>query len=261
MEEAGKSSKDTISNPIDYKILGIIFALAVGYQIVLFLIDVSIFNISDILYLAGILGCGISAFIVSNRYRSSEVFGKAYFFLGLGFMSWFIGDSGYLYYEFVLQEDPWPSPFDAGFAGSYVFASIHLVMNTRYFRRKWNIPMKILIVVIPLTVVTSYSLVAYTEWGNSEELPFDLFYGNIFALGISMTLSFAVLGAIVFRQSVLKEVWLLLVIGIFLWTIADVSYVYVEIFGAADDTHPYNTVWMASFMLIIYALYKHQKAI
>jgi len=261
MGETGKISKGQISSPIDYKFLGIIFALTVGYQIALFQIDITVFNFTDVLYLAGILGCAISAFIVSNRYRDSEVFGRAYFFLGLGFISWFIGDSAYYYYDFVLQVDPWPSVFDVGFVGSYVFASIHLVMNTRYFKRKWSIPMKIVLVVLPIVVVTSYSLTAYEEWGDYEELPFDLFYGDIFAAGISITLAFAILGASVFRQSALKEVWLLLVIGIFLWTIADVWYVYIEIFGTFDQTHPLNSVWMASFMIIIYSLYKHRRVI
>jgi hypothetical protein len=77
----------------------------------------------------------------------------------------------------------------------------------------------------------------------------------------SIELALAVLGAFVFRRSVLKEVWLLLVIGIFIWTVGDIWYVYTELFEAFDNTHPTNTLWMASFMVVIYALYKHQKVV
>jgi len=261
MEETAKIPKGVLGSPIDYKILVIIFALAVGYHILLYYGDESQFNITDALYLTGLFACGVAGLMVAKRYRGSQVFGKAYFFLGLGFISWFIGDLGYYYNNFVLQVDPYPSPFDVGYIGFYVFASLHLLLNTRYFRRQWSVPMKVLLVVLPIVVIATYSIVAYQEWGDYEELPFDLFYGDIFTAGAAVTLAFAILGASVFRQSVLKEVWLLLAIGIFLSTIADVWYVYTEIFEAFDNVHPINTIWMAAFMIIVYALYKHQKVI
>jgi len=94
-----------------------------------------------------------------------------------------------------------------------------------------------------------------------HELPFDLFWGDVFVIGGSTTLAFAILGASVFRHSLLKEIWLLLVIGIFLWMLADVWYYYMEIFEAYYSSHPVNTMWMASFLLIIYSLYKHHKVL
>ena len=101
-------------------------------------------------------------------------------------------------------------------------------------------------------------MLAYeAEWDN-----FDLYYGMPFAIGASTIFALAVLGASVFRQSILGPVWLLLAIGIFLWAIADVWYVYLEIFEEFDnDTHVTNTIWMTSFMVIIYALYKHHKTL
>ena len=121
--------------------------------------------------------------------------------------------------------------------------------------------MKICLFAIPIVIVLTYTVVAFFEWGDYEELPFDLFYGSIFAAGTAIVLAFAVIGVSVFRQSILGKVWLLLAIGIFLSTIADVWYVYIEIFEAFNNQHPANTIWMASFMIIIYALYKHQKTI
>ena len=86
-------------------------------------------------------------------------------------------------------------------------------------------------------------------------------YSNIFVVGIAVTLAFAVLGASVFRHSVLRETWLLLAIGIFLWTVGDSVYFYLETIEAFTHNHPINSAWSAAFMLIIYALYKHHKAI
>lgn len=219
------------------------------------------FNISEVLYLVGILACAGFAFTVSKRYRGSEVFGKAYLSLGLAFVCWFIGDLGYVYYDHVLELDPYPNPFDVGFAASYVFAAIHLYLNTRYFKPDWNAGMKSLAIGIPIVMGILYTIVAYGAWGNYEEISFDIFYGNIFAVGASVELGLAIIGAIVFRHSVLKEVWLLLVIGIFIWVIGDIWYAYTEVFDAFDNTHPTNTLWMAAFMTVIYALYKHRKVV
>ena len=261
MGESKEISKGKISSSINYKVLVLIFALTIAYQISLYLVDPEEFNVPEALYLAGILACAGFAFRVSKKYRGSEVFGKAYLFLGLAFVSWFIGDLGYVYYDHVLGLDPYPNPFDVGFAASYVFAALHLILNTRYFRPRWNKEMKILLVGLPMVMFVGYTLVAYSVWGDYDELSFDLFYGNLFAVGATIELSLAIIGAVVFRQSILKEVWLLLVIGIFIWTVGDIWYGFAEVLETFDNTHPTNTLWMASFMTIIYALYKHRKVI
>jgi len=250
-----------LSRSINYKVLGIIFARTILYKISLYQVDPDEFNVPEILYMAGILGCAGFSFMVSKRYRGSEVFGKAYLFLGLAFVSWFIGDFGYVYYDHVLGLDPYPNPFDAGFAASYVFASLHLVLNTRYFKPQWNKQMKILLVVFPVVIVVSYSIIAYVEWGDYEELRFDIIYGNIWTAGASIELALAIIGASVFRNSILKEAWLLLAIGILIWTVGDVWYAYTEVFEAFDNTHPTNTLWVASFMVVMYALYKHRQVV
>ena len=261
MAKGKEISKGDISHSINYKILGLIFGLTIAYQISLYFVDPNEFHIPEALYLAAIAACAGFGFGVSKRYRGSEVFGKAYLFLGLAFVCWFLGDFGYVLYDHVLELDPYPNPFDIGFAASYVFAALHLVLNTRYFRPNWDSQMKKLVILLPIVIVAAYTLLAYQEWGIYEELPFDLVYGNIFAVGASIELALAILAASVFRHSILKEVWLLLVIGIFIWAVSDIWYAYAEIFGGFDNTHPTNTLWMASLMTIMYALYKHKKVI
>ncbi len=261
-EKSESKTIEKISGGINYKIIAIIGALAIADLIYAeYFFDPEIFNVKDGLYMAGIATCGIYSILVARKYAGSKMLGKAYLFLGLGFFAWFIGDLGYYYNQFVLEIDPWPTPFDAGFAINYVFAIMHLSLNTRYFRPKWNSPMKATLILVPIIAVASFSLVAYDAWGEYDELIFDIFYTDIFVVGMSLTLAFAVVGASVFRRSILKETWLLLAIGISLWAVADIIYYYLEAIEAFTHNHPINTLWMASFMIIIYALYKHHKAI
>ena len=257
----GKSI-DNSSLGLDYKVLAIIGGLIIAYQIGLFLTtDDPGYNVTDTTYLIVIGLAATFGIIVAKRYWGSEVFGKSYVYLALGYVSMLVGDLGFYYYEYILEIDPYPSPFDVGFLIGYFFLSAHLAANVRFFQKKWNVRSTLILIGVPLLVTSVYIVSAYTEWGEYEELPFDLFWGSLFALGSSITLAFAIIGTTVFRKSVLKEVWLLLVAGIFLGMTADVWYYYLETFEAYYSSHVVNTMWVAAYMLVIYALIRHRKII
>ena len=77
--------------------------------------------------------------------------------------------------------------------------------------------------------------------GCYDDLVFDLLYGNIFVVGISLTFTLSVIGMLVFRESILKETWLLLALGILLWAIGDSVFVYLETIETFTQNHPVNT--------------------
>lgn len=257
----GKSI-DQSTQGLNYKILGIIGGLIIAYQIGLFLTaDAPGYNITDTTYLIPLGLVAVFGIIVAKRYRGSDMLGKAYFLLGIGFISLLIGDLGFYYNTYILEIDPYPSLFDIAFLCAYVFISLSLAMNARYFQPKWKSNVKLMLIAFPVVITSIYAFTAYAEWGEYDELPFDIFWGSMFAIGSSTTVGFAVLGASIFRRSVLKEVWLSLVTGIFLNAIADVWYYYLETFEAYYSSHVVNTMWVASFLIIIYALIMHRKVI
>ena len=208
------------------------------------------------IYTVGSLASAASAFLVSRRYSKSKVFGRAYFFLGLGFSLWFIGDLIYFYYSYVLETDPYPSIADIFYFTLYFPMIAHLVINTRYFNRKFVFSQKFFLASFPILIVGIFSYMNFVQIGEAN---FDYYYGLIFVIASSVTVAFAALGASVFRHSVLGTVWLLLAIGIFMVTLSDVWYYYTETFGVWSIAHPTTTLYVTSYMVIVYALYKHQK--
>ena len=114
-------------------------------------------------------------------------------------------------------------------------------------------------VVVPVSILVSYSYFAFVLL--EDYTPFDYFYGLIFVAASSLVLAFAILGASIFKHSVLRTVWLLLAVGLVVNSFADIWYYYLEIFGGYTDHHLTNTLWMTALMLIFYALYKHQKVL
>lgn len=252
------NKKQDTDTRLNYKILILIAAASIGFHISLNMgiDDPDKFDIADVIYTVGSLASATSAFLVSRRYRKSEVFGKAYFFLGLGFSLWFVGDLIYFYYSYVLEIDPYPSLADIFYFTLYLPMIAHLIINTKYFKRKLNISQKILLISIPILIVGIFSYMNFVQIGEAN---FDYYYGLIFVTASAVTVAFAVLGASVFRHSILGTVWLLLAIGIFMVTLSDVWYYYTETFGVWDITHPTTTLYVTSYMVIVYALYKHQR--
>lgn len=244
---------------INPKIIGLIFLLVIGFQILLYLkLDIDGFLVSDFFNIFGPLVVAIAGFFVSKKYGFSNIFGKSYFALGLAMFCLFIGESTYIYYENVLAEDPYPSFADVFYFMMYPLLVFHLQKNIRFFSDKPSVRAKIMLVAIPAVITSSY---VFFSLDGIEESVFDFTYGLIFVIASSITASLAVFGAVVFRQNVLGTTWVLLAISIFLTTIADVWYYHFEIFDMYDYTHPINSIWIASYCFMTYALFKHLKAV
>lgn len=246
-------------NPIDYRLLFVIFGLAVAFQVFVMATqgvkeaDLAIAGVSFAFPLSG----AVAAFFVAKRYRNSEVFGKAYFALGLGMSMNFLGEVSYYILE-AMDQVTYPSISDVFYLAYYPFAFYHLAKNIQFFKPTVKVGIKALIVVIPLVLITTYYVLSYEKIGDINN---DYFYGLSYVLGSSILLSAAIFGAIIFRQGVLGTAWLVLVIGISLLTIGDNWYSYLETFSEYDSTHPVNLLWYAGYLVIAYALYKHQDVI
>jgi hypothetical protein len=251
-----------LRQPLNYKMLGLIVGLGVSFQLsLLFGLAVPIsdrFDTTLFIEVVSPLIPSIFAFLVARRYWGAEVFGKAYFALGLAYLMTFIGEIVWSYYQVVLQEDPYPSIADIFFFAFYPFATYHLVKNSLYFKRRLDISTKIWLTMIPIAIVSVYS---YLTFETNNEFTFDFYYGLIFVAATSVTLSFAILGASVFRYSILGTVWLLLALGIMMNSVGDVWYYYLEIFGQYDEKHVVNSLWNVGYWIVAYALYKHRKTI
>ncbi len=200
----------------------------------------------------------ISAFIVSKQ-NDTGILAKSYFLLGLGFTSYVIAELLYYSFDLILGIESYPSVADIFFFVLYPFVLGHLLLNLKFFHISYSKFQKFWIPVIPVFALTVYVVMSMSV--PDAELNFDFYYGLIFVSGASATLSFTIVGALVFRQGVLGVIWLLLVIGLMINAAGDVWYYHLEIFGQYYDAHPVTVVWHVSNLFMVYALYKHLKTI
>ncbi len=254
-----KTVPDKLSNPINPIIIIAILSLGVGIFVSMNVVSEedagTIASIVSV-FLAGVVA--LFSFIVSKR-NDTGVLAKSYFSLGLGFTSYVIAEFLYYSMEIVFRIEPYPSIADIFFFAVYPFTLIHLLLNIRFFHSRFSYFQKIIVVIIP-----SFALVAYTLLSISvpdAELGFDFYYGLIFVVAASVTLSLSIVGAVIFKEGVIGAVWFLLVIGLMINAAGDVWYYHLEIFGEYFDAHPVTVVWHIANLFIIYALTKHLKII
>jgi hypothetical protein len=94
-----------------------------------------------------------------------------------------------------------------------------------------------------------------------ESDPDVYFMSMAYVVSSAVVLALALLGAAVFKHSVLGVAWLLLAAGIVGYSVGDIWYYYLEEIEEYSLTDPVNTLWIIMYSLMIYALIQHKKTI
>ncbi len=253
---------DKIKSPFDYRVIAGIVALVITFHVLInyFVIPDDADVIASIFSFLNPLIVSTAGFFIAIRYRGSMIFGKSYLSLAIAYLGIFLGEMTYMTYDIVYDIEPYPSIADIFFFIQYPLLLVHLILNIKFFTSKINKLTKIWFIVMPIVILIGYSTLYIME---DEEgiLGFDFYYGVIFVYFSSLTLSFAVIGAIIFKEGVIGKVWVLLAVGILFNTIGDTWYYNLELFEAYDLLHPVNMFWYAGYWLVMYALIKHKKMI
>lgn len=243
---------------LSYKIPLLIFGI-----IVTFFTFVEISNLFESSILTRIaivvspLAVSICCFIISKMYGNSKVFGKSYFLLGMGFFSTFIGEVVFFHYVDSLGYEEYEILGESIIFISYPLMMAHIIINIRYFTEKLKKYQKFLLISIPIVIILGYSIITGIAVVDIEEF----YYYLIFVSASSIVLGLAVVAFTLFRQSVLISAWFVLLIGIVVGTIGDILYNYAYTLGIYSFSDFSNILWIVSPLIIIYALYKHQKSI
>ena len=247
---------------IDYRILLFILVGLIAFQLYLTNLDDEMLVESSVIVisLSGEIGTGFVALLAARHYWNSEVFGRSFLFLSIAFFSVAIGEIIYNVYLFVYDIDPYPSIADVFHFMLYPFSFLHLFLNIRFFtNNQVSFISKVWMVSIAVVITLGYAYSAIMEL--LSEYPLDLYLGILFVAGAATITSVSIYGARITSKVPLGSAWFLLMIGIFLGTVGDIWYQHLELFLSYETTHIVNLFWYSSYAVIIYALYKHTKAI
>ena len=202
------------------------------------------------------LGVSVYSFVISKMYGGSKVFGRSYFALGLGYFAIFLTETLYVYFGDISGQDV-PIIADYFLFSSYLLLLTHLIINIGYFAERLESFQKAIMMLVPAIIVPTYSLLVFSN--NPDDISY-FYYSVIFVFLSSLTMGFVIVGFSLFRQTVLISSWLLLLVGLSVATIGDFVFHYVEILDG-NWIGNVTSLWTASYIIMIYALYKHQKSI
>lgn len=253
---------DKITSRFDFKAFAGIITLVVSFHVIINYV-ISPENTDSIVSIFSFLNplaVSIMGFSVVVKYRGTLIFGKSYLALSLGFLSIFLAEVTYMIYDLIYNIEPYPSITDIFFFMLYPFLLFYLFKNIKFFSPKISRKAKAWIIAMPLVVLTTYSALSITI-GEISIFEFDFYYGIIFVYAVTLTLSVAVIGALIFKEGAIGKAWVLFVAGILLMTIGDIWYYNLEVFGEYDLLHPVNMFWYAAYWVTIYALIKQKKTI
>ena len=256
VDDAPDVVPERLTASVDYKIIAAIIVGVLTLQIIItYVID----DPTVLVYASSLLitlSVAILSFVTARKYSKTLVYDKAFTALGIGFLGLFFGEFVYFIYEQFLGLDPYPSIADIFFYLLYVMTIIYLVLNIRFFAIKMSIADKLLVSVIHISITTVYIILS-SSW--IVDYPFDFYYGVIFVAGISITLGLSVYGVRIFQKGLMGTSWVLLTLGILLFTVGDTWYYYLEVFEAYDLKHPVLSLWYGGYLLIMYSLFHHRK--
>ena len=205
------------------------------------------------------IAVSVSCFTVSKIYGFSRIFGLSYLILGVGYFFAFLGELSFVYYVDFLHQDSSPLLGEISFLVHYFLILTHLTINIRYFADGLRLFQKILLGLIPVLMVLVHSYLVLSS-GNVDDSEF-LYTLVVISLS-ALTVSFAVVGFTLFKQTELMIAWSLLLIGMFVGMIGDIANNYLVALGNFDVISNYSTtMWVTSNTIIVYALYRHQKSI
>ena len=271
---------EKLGSPINFKIVGVIAGIVLGFHFLVNYLGESdaYVSTSDAL-VSGFsliipLSVSVFAFLTSRRYSGALVYSKAYVMLGVAFLLMFFAEVTYIIYDLVLDLDPYPSIADVFFFLFYPLIIAYLIINLKFFAPKISKSGLALIIGMPIIATISYVYLiiapyltetTLSEFGIFEIIEdfgsFDFYYGIIFIAAASVTLGLAIHTATIFRGGLIGTAWLILVVGIILNLVGDTWYYYSEVTTGYALTDPVNLCWYSSYLLILYALYKHKKAL
>jgi len=266
---------EDLQSPINPKIILLILGSVVCFEIFNSIEpkDSSKFTFFDFSYLVSFGVAAVFGIFISKRYWGSKIFGKSYLSLSLGYASYFIGSLVWYIYAVIYNvENPYPYYPDIAYFAFFPFIIYHLKRNIQFFKPKLEKKQKINLIIIPIGITLLFTFVTLVPMDitsgvfNLKILPIpdhDQSFYTTTATSIAyvildaLILSGTLVGFKIFRNSSLGSAWGLLLVGLVLYTLADLIYYYFEAFGL-DVANNVQGLWVGSAIVACYALYKHK---
>jgi diguanylate cyclase (GGDEF)-like protein len=200
---------------------------------------------------------GICAISFARRgQHTSATRRTGWFAIGIGAISWGLGQATWAYHESVLgQEDIFPSMADAGYLGGYPFliAGVFLLFGSMRVTGRARLVLDSAIAASSVGVLSWYFLVS-PLWTPGDTTLLEKVLGAAYPLG-DVVIFFAalVLFSTATTTSGLRRSLVFLMSGIVLLALADSTFIYYDSAGSYETGSWFDWGWSFGWLLIGYS--------
>ena len=248
-------------NSILFLIISII-TITLVYQLRPFLDDLQFkwIYVLTYLFIPGIL-LVFSAILTIKLDKQKHFQSKAFLFFTIGVLFWFIAEQIFTVYTYVYNVDPFPSIADIFYLGAYPFFVAFLLISLKSIHKSitkkiWLFSFALSFTFLIPSVLACFNALEETEGG------LDII-SKSFALAYPILSSFqlvpAIVGVMFLAKKGVSYSWMLLLFGFLIYSISDTFYLFSELDGSYYAGHPVDSMYLYSFLLLIFSLHSRLK--
>jgi len=203
----------------------------------------------------------VSLVVVSTmRMFKSGFIGKhgiAWITLTVCAVSWLIAELTWIFYEVVLNIDPFPSVADIFYLLGYPFLFMFLIFYIEPVRKAITKKMVIFATLLALSVLIP-SLFVALHVGSSVSY-FETILAGIYPVVDALVIIPSLIGIALFFKGQVNFMWTLVCIGIFSMFIADTVFLFADLDMWYYTGHPIEILFYFMYVLISFGVYDNMK--
>ncbi len=191
---------------------------------------------------------------IKNRNIGS--LGKAWVFFTIFAVSWSAGEIIWALDELVYQNDPFPSSADffwmMGFPAYFLFAMMYLGPFRNSISKK----------TILISASVCAPLLGFLVYYAITKSAFPLFETILLAaypIGDVLSLAPTIIGLVLFFRGQVSFTWMLLLVGMFCFVVADSGYQILSQNNQYYTGHPVDIAYLWAYVFFVFGAYHHVK--
>lgn len=195
----------------------------------------------------------LSIFALSKSDKIQDISKKSLFFLVVSFSAWFAAELTWNLYEHVLGIDPYPSIADFFYISAPIFMLISLSIFLHPLQNK--IKKTHIVFAIGVSGLVLIPILIMTFQANSETEFFEIVIAMVYPIVDAILLIPAIIAILVSKQMKKNSFWMMILIGIVIFIIADDLFLFLVIYDEYYDGNPVDILWLTSYVIWAFATY------
>ncbi|RDJ31577.1 MAG: hypothetical protein DWQ18_01590 [Crenarchaeota archaeon] len=179
--------------------------------------------------------------------------GIAWISLLIASLLWLVAEVVWIFYELVLQVDPFPSLADVFYSLGYPFLFVFMLAYISPVRK--GITKRSLSIAISISAVILFFGLYQTIDSSIYLNSLDTFYAILYPILDSILIVPAILGISLFFSGRVNFMWTMVCFGILSLFIADTIFMYSQMDDTYYTGHPIEILFYFSYVLIAFGVY------